>query len=69
MSAAHNNRFPIWCQICQKKHWDPKVDPTIRRLKVVLGSSTLAHLWKTEGYQNGFHIGKYTKGEIISKSI
>ena len=50
--------MPIWCQICQKKHWDPKIDPNISRLKVVLGSSTLAHLWKTEGYQNGFHIGK-----------
>jgi len=49
-------RIPIWCQICQKKHRDPKIDPNVGRLKVVLGSSTLAHLWKTEGYQNGFHI-------------
>ena len=47
----------IWCQICQKKHPDPKNDTKIRK-KVVLGSSTLAHLWKTDGFKQNcdFHI-------------
>lgn len=49
-------RDPIWCQICSAKHSDPLVKASNRR-KIVLGSSTLAHLWKTEGYQRPpFHI-------------
>jgi hypothetical protein len=44
-----------WCQICQNKHPDPKTLPG--RRKLVLGSSTLAHLWKTRGYKNAeFHV-------------
>ena len=46
---------PIWCQICQKLHTDPQLDQ-ISRKKLVLGSSTLAHLWKTKGYRSPFHV-------------
>ncbi len=54
--ADGQKSFPIWCHICQHKHPDPKVQPN-KRLKLVLGSSTLAHLWKTKGFQDPpFHI-------------
>ena len=47
----------IWCQICQKKHADLKLDAKIRK-KLVMGSSTLAHLWKSNGYKENcdFHV-------------
>lgn len=46
---------PIWCQICQTKHIDPKLDQE-RRQRIVLGSSTLAHLWKSNGFNSQSHI-------------
>ena len=47
--------LPIWCQICQTKHIDPKLDQE-RRQRIVLGSSTLAHLWKSNGFNSPSHI-------------
>ena len=52
---GHSTR-PIWCQICQTKHSDPNLDLKSRK-KIVMGSSTLAHLWKCPDYRNPpFHI-------------
>ena len=52
---GHTSR-PIWCQICQTKHSDPNLDLKARK-KIVMGSSTLAHLWKCPDYRNPpFHI-------------
>ena len=48
-------KLPIWCQICQTKHIDPKLDQE-RRQRIVLGSSTLAHLWKSNGFNSPSHI-------------
>ena len=54
--ANGRNARPIWCQICQDKHPDPDLDRNSRK-KVVMGSSTLAHLWKSKDYKNPpFHI-------------
>ena len=36
-----------WCMICRIKH--PVMEPK-DRMKIVLGSSTLAHLWKTQTF-------------------
>ena len=47
--------LPIWCQICQTKHIDPKLDQKGRQ-RIVLGSSTLAHLWKSNGFNSQSHI-------------
>ena len=51
---------PVWCQICFKKCQEVsnfKIFPKIRR-KLVMGSSTLAHLWKSNGYKGNcdFHV-------------
>ena len=43
-----NNYGDSWCLICRQKH--PVKDGPGERLKVVLGSSTLAHLWKTRTF-------------------
>jgi len=53
--ADGKSTFPIWCQICQAKHIDPKLDKHGRH-RIVLGSSTLAHLWKTKGFHSQYHI-------------
>ena len=53
--ADGKSTFPIWCQICQAKHIDPKLDKQGRH-RIVLGSSTLAHLWKTKGFHSQYHI-------------
>ena len=61
---------PIWCQICQTKHSDPNLELKSRK-KIVMGSSTLAHLWKCPDYRNPpFHIdfdciiGGYISGKV-----
>ena len=59
---------PIWCQICQIKHIDPKLDQKGRQ-RVVLGSSTLAHLWKSNGFNSQSHIDfDCIIGEIMTGS-
>ena len=60
---------PIWCQICQTKHIDPKLDQE-RRQRIVLGSSTLAHLWKSNGFNSQSHIDfDCIIGEILKSSF
>lgn len=55
MTRLKESRGPIWCQICRTKHTKPRSKD--ERLKIVLGSSTLAHLWKTKGYERPpFHV-------------
>ena len=61
--------LPIWCQICQTKHIDPKLDQE-RRQRIVLGSSTLAHLWKSNGFNSQSHIDfDCIIGEIMKSSF
>ena len=60
---------PIWCQICQIKHIDPKLDQKGRQ-RIVLGSSTLAHLWKSNGFNSQSHIDfDCIIGEILKSSF
>ena len=61
--------LPIWCQICQTKHIDPKLDQKGRQ-RIVLGSSTLAHLWKSNGFNSQSHIDfDCIIGEIMKSSF
>lgn len=57
MLSKHGNAgiWPVFCPICKCKHVDPKMNLEARQ-KIVLGSSTLAHLWQVKGYKSPFHI-------------